>query len=101
MKPKTILTAGPSITQKEIGYVLDAVSHGWNDNWDGYLKRFEKVFAEYVGTRFALATSSCTGALHLALKALGVGQGDEVLVPEVSWVATASAVVYCGATPVF
>ena len=42
MKPKTILTAGPTITQREIDYVLDAVSHGWNENWDGYLRRFEK-----------------------------------------------------------
>lgn len=101
MSHKTILTAGPSITQKEIDYVHDAVSHGWNENWNGYLKRFEEGFANYVGTKFALSTSSCTGALHLALLALGVGPGDEVIVPEVTWVATASAVAYTGATPVF
>lgn len=101
MKPRTILTAGPSITEKEIEYVLDAVRHGWNENWNCYLTRFEKAFAEYVGTRFALSTSSCTGALHLGLLGLGIGPGDEVIVPEVSWVATASAVAYCGATPVF
>jgi perosamine synthetase len=100
MRPKTILTAGPSITQKEIEYVLDATQNGWNESWDGYLKRFEKGFARYLGTRFALSTSSCTGALHLALLALGVGPGDEVIVPEVTWVATASAVCYTGATPV-
>ena len=46
MKSKMILTAGPSITHKEIEYVLDAVSHGWNDNWDGYLKRFEMAMQE-------------------------------------------------------
>src|SRR5262249_36961724 len=100
MKSKTILTAGPSITPKEVDYVLDAVREGWNANWDGYLKRFEKSFADYVGQRFALATSSCTGALHLALLGLGVGPEDEVLVPEVTWIATASAVTYTGATPV-
>jgi perosamine synthetase len=101
MKPKMILTAGPSITQKEIDYVHDAIAHGWNENWNGYLKRFETGFASYVGTRHALSTSSCTGGLHLSLLGLGVGPGDEVIVPEISWVATASAVVYCGATPVF
>lgn len=101
MKPKKILTAGPTISQREIDYVLDAVQNGWNENWSGYLTRFERSFADYVGTRFALATSSCTGALHLSLMALGVGPGDEVLVPEVTWVATASAVRYTGATPVF
>jgi perosamine synthetase len=101
MKSKTILTAGPSITDKEISYVLDAIRHGWNESWDSYLRRFEQAFAAYVGTRFAMTTSSCTGALHLSLLGLGVGPGDEVIVPEVSWVATASAVTYCGATPVF
>ncbi len=97
---KRILTAGPTISQREIDYVLDAVQNGWNENWSGYLTRFEQAFAQYVGTRFALATSSCTGALHLALMALGVGPGDEVIVPEVTWVATASAVSYTGATAV-
>jgi perosamine synthetase len=97
---KRILTAGPTISQREIDYVLDAVQNGWNEHWSDYLVRFEQAFAQYVGTRFALATSSCTGALHLSLLALGVGPGDEVLVPEVTWVATASAVNYTGATPV-
>jgi perosamine synthetase len=65
------------------------------------LRRFERAFAAYVGTRFALATSSGTGALHLGLVGLRVGMGDEVLVPEVAGVATANAVRYTRATPVF
>jgi perosamine synthetase len=101
MKPKTILTAGPSITEREIQYVKDAVEQGWNEHHSDYIHRFEQVFADYVGTRHALSTSSCTGALHLSLLALGLGPGDEVLVPEITWIATASAVRYVGATPVF
>lgn len=98
---ETILTAGPSISARETSYVLDAVRHGWNRHWNAYLQRFEQAFAEYVGARYALATSSGTGALHLALAALGIGPGDEVIVPDLTWVATANAVLYVGATPVF
>ena len=96
-----ILTAGPSISNRELTYVSDAVVNGWNNHHSDYLNRFQSEFAEYVGAKFALATSSCTGALHLSLLALGIGPGDEVLVPEVTWVATASAVRYVGATPIF
>jgi perosamine synthetase len=99
--PNPILTAGPSITPREITYVTDAVSRGWNLNHSDYLNRFEKEFAEYVGVKHAMATSSCTGALHLALLSLGIGPGDEVLVPEITWVASASAIHYVGATPIF
>jgi perosamine synthetase len=100
MERAMIRTAGPSITRREIDYVTDAVTNGWNADWDGYLRRFEKSFAEYLGIRHAMTTSSGTGALHLGLKALGIGPGDEVIVPDLSWVATASAVAYTGATPV-
>ena len=96
-----ILTAGPSITGLEIEYVTDAVVNGWNHHHSDYIKKFEAQFAEYVGAKHALATSSCTGALHIALLSLGVGPGDEVIIPECTWIATASAVVYTGATPVF
>lgn len=98
---KMILTAGPSISAREASYALDAARHGWNGQWNKYLHRFEQSFAEYVGVKHALATSSCTGALHLSLLALGIGKGDEVIVPELTWVATANAVLYTGATPIF
>ena len=101
MVKKMILTAGPSITQKEIDYVNDAVKNGWNEHWGDYIQKFEKSFAEYIGVKHAMATSSCTGALHLALAALGIGNGDEVIVPDISWIATASVVRYVGADPVF
>lgn len=96
-----ILTAGPTISHKEIEYVTDAVINGWNFHHSDYIKKFEDTFAEYIGVKYAMATSSCTGALHLALLSLGVGQGDEVIVPEITWIATVSAVKYVGATPVF
>jgi perosamine synthetase len=99
--PDEILTAGPSISNREINYVQDAVSTGWNYHHSDYIDRFENSFAEYVGSKYAMATSSCSGALHLALLALGIGPGDEVIVPDVTWVATASAVMYTGAKPVF
>lgn len=98
---KLILTAGPSITSKEIEYVNDAVLNGWNNHHSDYIRKMEEAFAKYVGVKYAMATSSCTGALHLALLSLGVGPGDEVIVPETTWIATASAVIYVGATPVF
>jgi perosamine synthetase len=98
---RLILTAGPSISGKEAWYVLDAARSGWNSKWGDYIHDFEQAFAQYVGAKYAISTSSCTGALHLALLALGIGPGDEVIVPDITWVATANAVVYVGATPIF
>ncbi|MHB0875274.1 MAG: GNAT family N-acetyltransferase [Anaerolineae bacterium] len=96
-----ILTAGPSIGAREASYALDAARYGWRSRWNGYLTRFEQTLADYLGAKYALATSSCTGALHVALAALGIGPGDEVIVPDMTWVATANAVLLVGATPVF
>jgi perosamine synthetase len=99
--PELILTAGPSIGLQERVYTAEATRSGWNTHHSDFLQRFEREFSEYVGAKFAMATSSCTGALHLSLLALGIGPGDEVIVPEITWVATASAVRYVGATPIF
>jgi perosamine synthetase len=96
-----IPVAGPSITEKEIAYVTDAVAHDWYDNAGRYIARFETAFAAYIGTRHAVALPSCTSAIHLALVALGIGSGDEVIVPECTWIATAAPISYVGATPVF
>ncbi|MFM2015886.1 MAG: hypothetical protein RIQ51_1376 [Bacteroidota bacterium] len=96
-----ILTAGPSISAREAAYSFDAALNGWNGEWSKYLAKFEAAFAEYVGVKYALATSSCTGALQIALMALDIGPGDEVIVPDETWVATANAVRYVGAIPVF
>jgi perosamine synthetase len=93
--------AGPWITAKEIAYVADAVATSWYDNANAYLGRFEKAFANYLSVRHAVALPSCTSAIHLALAALGVGPGDEVIVPETTWIASAAPVSYVGATPVF
>lgn len=96
-----ILTAGPSIAAQEVTYSLDAARYGWNSQWSKYLDRFSEFFCDYIGVKYALPTSSCTGAMHIALLALGIGPGDEVLVPDITWVATAQVVNYVGATPVF
>lgn len=96
-----IPVAGPWITQKEIDYVTDAVTNAWYANAGVYHERFEKAFAEYVGLPFAMALPSCTSAIHLSLLALGVGRGDEVIVPEITWIASAAPITYVGAAPVF
>jgi perosamine synthetase len=96
-----IPVAGPWITAKEIRYVTDAVTRCWYE-WAGYYhSRFENALAQYVGVSHALALPSCTSAIHLALAALGIGPGDEVIVPDVTWIATAAPISYLGASPVF
>lgn len=96
-----IPVAGPSITQKEIDYVTDAVTNAWYGNANIYHERFEKAFADYLKVRYAVSLPSCTSAIHLSLLALGVGSGDEVIVPDVTWIASAAPITYVGATPVF
>jgi perosamine synthetase len=93
--------AGPWITEKEIQYVSDAVSNGWYANAAKYQSDFEQAFAAFTGRRYAIALPSCTAGLHLALMALGIGPGDEVIVPDVTWIATSAPVSYVGATPIF
>ena len=96
-----IPVAGPWITEKEIAYVTDAVTNAWYAKANMYHERFETAFAAYLGVRFAVALPSCTSAIHLSLAALGIGPGDEVIVPDITWIATAAPITYMGATPVF
>jgi perosamine synthetase len=93
--------AGPWISEREIRYVTDAVTNGWYKNSGKYQTEFEQAFAVFTGRRHAMALPSCTSGLHLALLALGIGAGDEVVVPDITWIATSAPVSYVGATPVF
>jgi len=96
-----IRVAGPWITQREIDYVTDAVTNAWYGNANTYHERFEKAFRHYLDVEFAISLPSCTSAIHLSLLALGIGPGDEVIVPDITWIATAAPITYVGATPVF
>ena len=98
---KKIALAGPDITQKEVDYAVDAVKNGWYETYDMHIKRLEKTFANYVGAKYAIATYCGTHALHLATIALNLGPGDEVIVTDQSYIATAQAVSYVGAECVF
>jgi perosamine synthetase len=88
------------IGEREIASVTDCLRSGWVSSIGPYVSRFEEAFAAYCGCRFGVSTCNGTAALHLALLALGIGPGDEVLVPTLTFVSTANAVVYTGATPV-
>jgi perosamine synthetase len=93
--------AKPSITDLEVRYATDAAANGWGERWHHYIDRFERAFREHLGVRHAIATSSCTGAMHLGLAALGVGPGDEVVLADINWIASAAPILYLGAKPVF
>lgn len=91
----------PSITQLEVSYATDATTNGWGEHCYDYIVRFEEAFRQHLGVKYAIATSSCTGALHMGLAALGVGPGDEVILADSNWIASAAPITYLGATPVF
>ncbi|AHB47558.1 glutamine--scyllo-inositol aminotransferase [Hyphomicrobium nitrativorans NL23] len=96
-----ILYTKPSITDLETRYAADAAANGWGSRCYEYIDRFEHGFRTHIGSEFAIATSSCTGALHMGLAALGIGAGDEVILADTNWIATAAPIVHLGATPVF
>jgi perosamine synthetase len=91
----------PSITELEVRYATDAAANGWGERCYEYIIRFEEAFKTHLGVEYAIATSSCTGALHMGLAALGISPGDEVIMADANWIATAAPIVHLGAKPVF
>ena len=96
----TIPVARPYIGVEEEQAVIDVLRSGWVTQGPR-VAEFEAKFSEYVGCEYSVAVSSCTTALHLALLAIGVGPGDEVICPSLSFIATANSITYAGATPIF
>jgi perosamine synthetase len=101
MNDRFIPVSEPTLAGNERRYVLDCIDTNWISARGKYVDRFEEAFAGFCGVRHGIACTNGTVALHLALLALGIGPGDEVVVPTLTFVATANAVRYCGATPVF
>ncbi len=91
----------PSIGEAEVAAVTAAARDGWGERCYESIQQFEALFGAFVGTKHAIATSSCTGALHMGLAALGIGPGDEVILADINWIASAAPITYLGATPVF
>ena len=100
-KIEFIKSAAPSITNKEINLVNKAVSSGWGKNMNLYIDKFSKKFSKFVGQKYFLPTSHCTDAIHLALLSIGIKKNDEVIVPDLTWVASAAPIVHVGAVPIF
>jgi len=99
-KKLDIPLALPYFDEEEIEEIKEVLDSGWVSQGPK-TKEFEEVFAKYVGAKYAIAVTNCTAALHLSLLAIGVGKGDEVLVADFTYPATAHSVLYCGAKPIF
>ena len=91
----------PSLFGNEVEYVNDALKSNWISSKGDYINKFERKFAKFCGSKYALTTSNGTVAIHLALEALGIGEEDEVIVPDLTFISTANAVTYTNAKPVF
>jgi perosamine synthetase len=96
-----IPVAEPALTERELLYVSECVLTGWISSAGKFVSKFEEMFAAFCGAKYAIATANGTAALHLAVLASGIGAGDEVIVPTLTFIATANAVTYTGARPVF
>src|SRR2546423_1193145 len=91
----------PSLSGNEKKYVLDCLDSSWISSKGRYINRFEQAFAAFTETKHAVSVSNGTVALHVALLALGIGPGDEVIVPTFTYIASVNAISYTGATPIF
>ena len=98
---RSLPVAEPVLVGNERAYVLACIESMWISGVGKYVERFEAAFSQFCGVRHAVSCCNGTAALHLALLALGVGPGDGVIIPTLTFVATANAVAYCGARPVF
>lgn len=98
---RTFPISQPSITEVELKYVASAVKSGWISSIGEYIGEFERRFAEFCNCRHAIAVSNGTVAISLALRAMHIGRGDEVIVPDLSFIATANSVLESGAKPIF
>lgn len=98
---KKIHYTKPSITDLEVKYATDAAKNGWGKKCYDYIYKFENLFKKHLDVQYAMATSSCTGAMHMGLSALGITYGDEVILADINWIASAAPITYLGAKPVF
>ncbi|RLA80842.1 MAG: glutamine--scyllo-inositol aminotransferase, partial [Epsilonproteobacteria bacterium] len=98
---KNILYAKPSIGKLEEEYVCNAIKNGWGESCYDYIYKFQDSFKKYLYVEYAMATSSCTGAIHIALKTIGIKADDEVIVPDATWIASVAPITYLCAKPVF
>ncbi len=101
MSKEIIHYTKPSITELEAKYALNAAENGWGEKCYEYISKFEELFKDHLGVKYAIATSSCTGALHMGMSALDIGPGDEVIMADTNWIATVAPVKHLGAKPIF
>lgn len=98
---KRISIANPVFNGNEKKYLNECIDTGWVSANGKFINEFEQKFADFCGAKYGISCSNGTVSLHLILAALGIGPGDEVIMPTLTYIATANAVKYCGATPVF
>ncbi len=96
-----LLLSGPNICGNEWKYVKDCLDTGWVSSVGSYVDQFEKMTAEFAGTKYAVATSSGTTALHICLVMLGINENDYIIAPNITFIATCNAIKYTGANPIF